>query len=104
MKIDLSQHFENDDGTPSTEPDPKGGPPVTTTLRKALIRICLADIDGDLNPVKGEAKVRRFELYSKIKSQKGDIVELTPEEVADLRQWCLIFPTLAVGQIRAMLA
>ena len=97
MKLALDTVLLNTDDTPAT--DEKGQP---VTLRAALIRASLMEIDGDGNPVKGEAKLTRYDLYRAVKKATAD-TDFTPEQVVDLRKAVLIFPPLTCGQIRDLL-
>lgn len=97
MRLPLDQVLVNVDDTPAT--DEKGQP---VTLRSALIRAILTDIDGEGAPVKGEAKLRRYDLYRAIK-KASDETDFTPEDVVDMRKAILIYPPLTCGQMRDLL-
>jgi hypothetical protein len=99
-KVDLSQRILDEDDKPMV--DKIDGKDVPVILRKALTKALLADIDGDGQPVRGDVKVERYELFLKIKGATA--AELTPEDLVLLRKCALVFPTLVAGQIRAMLA
>jgi hypothetical protein len=101
-KIDLSQPLLDDEDKPMS--DKIDGKDVPVLLSKALRRALLADVDGEGQPVRGEAKTERYELFLKIKmAPAGEPLELTPEELVLLRKVTLVYPTLVAGQIRAML-
>lgn len=96
MKIKLDSPLLNEDETPALEKE------VPVTVRTVLIRAVLSDIDDSLQPVKGEEKVKRYNLYRTIK--KGtDETDFEVEDVALLRKAVLIFPPLVAGQVREAL-
>lgn len=97
MKLPLDTVLQNTDDTPAT--DEKG---QEVTLRAALIRAVLAEMDGDMQPVKGVAKLARYDLFKRIKRAKED-TDFTPEDVVDLRKAVLIYPPLTCGQIHDLL-
>jgi len=98
MQILLTRQFLNADDTPAVAADTKK--PVD--LRWALTQICLNDLDGNGQPLRGEPKIRRYELYRKIK-KAGDVVELTAEDISHLKEGALAFSTLVAGQTREFL-
>jgi len=97
MKLDLNQVLFNTDDTPAT--DEKG---QAVTLRAALIRAILSEFDGDMTPLKGEAKLVRYALYKAVK-KATDNTDFAPEDVVELRKAVLIYPPLTCGQIRDLL-
>lgn len=97
MKLPLDQVLLNTDDTPAKDETGK-----EVTLRAALIRAVLAEMDGDMQPVKGEAKLRRYDLYRSVKKATGD-TDFSPEDVVELRKAVLIYPPLTCGQIRDLL-
>jgi hypothetical protein len=99
--IDLSQALLNEDESPAVEPI-ADGETRAITLGLALRRLMLMDIDHNRQPITGEAKITRYDLYLKLKAANG-AVDLTPEEIVLLRQAALSFVTLTAGQVRAML-
>ena len=98
-KFDLSKTFENADGTPAVAADTK----QALDLRWALTQICLHEVSGNGEPVRAQAKVRRYDLYRRIKKAGCAAVELSPEDVTFMREAALVFPTLLAGQTREML-
>lgn len=97
MKLPLDQILVNADDTPAK--DEKGN---EVTLRAAIIRAALSEFDGEMNAVKGAAKLRRYDLYRAVKKASAD-TEFTPEDVVDLRSYVMIYPPLTCGQIRDLL-
>lgn len=98
MKLPLDTVLLNTDDTPAK--DEKG---QDVTLRAALIRAALSEFDGDMSPLKGEAKLRRYDLYRAVKKGTAD-TDFSPEDVVELRKAVLIYPPLTCGQIRDLLS
>lgn len=98
MKLPLDAILLNTDDTAAKDEHGK-----EVTLRAALIRAALSEFDGDMNPLKGEAKLRRYDLYRAVKKGTADS-EFTPEDVVELRKAVLIYPPLTCGQIRDLLS
>lgn len=104
MRIDLTQRLFNADDTVAE--DAKTGKPLD--LKHFLIQACLADFTGDRNqlgqqlPVAGEDKPKRYALYAELK-KAGEFVNFSAEDIAVLKKASLVFPTLVVGQVHAML-
>lgn len=71
-------------------------------FRTLLIRICMADVDGDGQPVRGSDKMRRFELYMRLKESTA-VIEFTPDDAAFLSKAALAFPTIVAGQVQYFL-
>lgn len=101
-RIKLTTPLLNEDETPTIE-KAEGNADVAVTLRHALKRCLLGDVNGDGQPIKGNEKEARYDLYLKIR-EAGEFVELTPEEQTMLRAAALAFPTLVAGQVRALLS
>lgn len=97
MQYDLSLFPVSDDDQPLK--DETGKP---SNFRKTLITLCAADVDGDGQPVKGTEKVKRFEIYMKLKAATR-VVDLSSDEVGLLSQAALAFPTIIAGQVRYFL-
>lgn len=98
MRISLTQPFFNADDSPATDAATK----KVMDLRWSLTQICLHEIGADGQPLRGEAKVKRYDLYRKIK-KAGEVISLTAEEISLLKDGALAFPTLVAGQTREML-
>lgn len=98
MKLPLDAVILNTDDTPAKDETGKD-----VTLRAALIRAALSEFDEDRQPVKGAAKLERYDLYRKVKKAIAE-TDFTPEEVVDLRKAAMIYPPLSAGQIRDMLS
>lgn len=97
MKLALDQVLLNTDDTPAKDETGK-----EVTLRAALIRAILSEFDGDMTPLKGEAKLVRYSLYKAVK-KATDKTDFNPEDVVELRKAVLIYPPLTCGQIRDLL-
>lgn len=101
MKVDFIKVFEDTEGKPLKET----GTDAPITLRATAINGLLADFDQNGQPIRGDAKMKRFEVYMKIKTAPDPTaVELTPEDVALIREAVGVFSTLIAGQARAALA
>lgn len=97
MKIVLETVLSNLDDSPAME----GEKPVTA--RTALIRATLSDVDETGQAVKGDDKIKRYDLYRKLKKATVD-TDFEVEEVAALRKHVLVFPTMTAGQLRDLLS
>lgn len=80
----------------------KDGSGKEVTFRETLITAITADVDENQQPLKGEDKMIRFELYMKLKRAKGS-VELAPEEIVLLKRAALNFNIIVAGQVRQFL-
>lgn len=104
MKIDLTQQYENSDGSPAVI---KGKTAldgdVPFTLKDALIQVLLSDADGDRHPIPASEKIKRYDLYRTINKSRVGFVLLSAEEVAFLQKAALVLPTISAGQTYAML-
>lgn len=98
MRIDLTQRIFNADDTVAV--DAKTDEPLT--LKTFLIQAALAEVTGDRQPVAGADKPKRYAIFIELK-KAGDFVDLPVEDITLLKQAALVFPTLLVGQIHAML-
>jgi|SRR5882672_6864730 len=94
MKYDITLFPVSDDDKQLMD---ETGQPVN--YRKLLIRICAAEVDGQGQPIRGEAKMQRYEIYSKLKKATTSI-ELDSEETSLLISAALAFPTIVAGQVR----
>jgi hypothetical protein len=102
MKLPLNQPLLNADDTEATEPTSSGGI-QTVTLRAALIRAVLSEHDGDMQPVKGEDKIRRYNLFKVLKKATDD-TNFDPEDIVVMRKAAMIFAPLSAGQVRDLLS
>ena len=94
MKIDLTQQYENANGTLATDFETKE--PIT--LKEILQQVCLAE------GTKPEDKVKRWNIYRSLKKTKVDFVILEAEEVALLKKAVTeTHSVLVVGQTHEML-
>jgi len=98
MKYDLTQCPVSDDDQPLKDETGK-----VANYRTLLMRVCAADVDGDMQPVKGTDKMLRYDVYIQLKRANGSI-ELDPESVAMLTKGALAFPTIVAGQVRDYLS
>lgn len=96
MKIKLEQVLENEDGSPAKEGD------KDVTVRQALKRAALAEVDKNLQPIKGDEKVKRYDLFLLVKRATED-TDFKVEDIAALRDAVLVFPTFLSGQLRDIL-
>lgn len=97
MKIDLTQVYENADGTPAKLGD------VPLTLKYMLIQALLSEVNEDRQPVASGEKIKRYDLYRSINKSKVGFILLNAEETAFLKKVALVLPTLTAGQTQAML-
>ncbi len=94
MKIDLTQQYENGDGTPAIDRDTKR--PII--LKDILEQVCLNETCPP------DQKVKRYSIYRSIKKSKVGFVLLEAEEIALLKAAVLQTHTvLVVGQTHEML-
>jgi hypothetical protein len=98
MKFDLTKSPMSDTDTPLLDEQGK-----VVTFRTLLINIALADVDQHRQPVQGGEKIKRYEIYRKLKGAKSGSVDLRAEDVALLKEGALAFPTLIAGEVRAFL-
>jgi hypothetical protein len=100
VKIDLTKELVDTEDKPLIDSQTK----VPMILRNVLVNGLLADIDQSGQPVRGDAKIKRYDLYIKIKLAENPLaVEITPEESTLLREAVGVFSTLIAGQARAFL-
>jgi hypothetical protein len=120
VKIDLDKQLENPDGSPAVEMVREGEKAVEkpVTVRYVLMNAMLSQVDGDGQPIKGEEKIKRYDLWIRLKKAvaKGTLVadgkggevdnstDFDPEDITFLRKAVLMYPTLVVGQIREILS
>ena len=97
MKINLDAAFVDAEDKTALENDK----PIT--LKDALKRAVLSDVDGKGDPIKAEDKVKRFDLFLKLKTADAN-TDFSIDEVALLDKASLVFPTLIAGQIHYLLS
>lgn len=97
MNIDLAKTFVDGFDQPVMEKD------APITAKELLKRACLADHNGDNQPVNSDEKVKRFDLYMKIKAAEG-VTNFEVDEVALLDKAVRVFPTLILGQLHYLLS
>jgi hypothetical protein len=105
MKVDLTQRYENADGTPAvlstgSVPGPLDAP---LTLKYMLIQALLSDVDENRQPVPSSEKIKRYDLYRSINKSQVGFVLLKAEDIAFLKKVALVLPTLTAGQTQTML-
>lgn len=98
MKFDLTKFPVAEDDTQLK--DEKG---KLSTYRDVFIKGLVSDIDKDGNPIRGEAKFKRFDMYMKFKKSAA-IIDLSAEDVVMLTDVVLVFPSIVAGQARDFLA
>lgn len=103
MKIDLTQQYENADGTKATAQTASEGYKEPLTLKHILIQVLLSDADENRQPVPSGEKIKRYDLYRSINKSKVGFVLLSAEDVSFLKKAALVLPTLTAGQTQTML-
>jgi hypothetical protein len=96
MKIDLEARVYNVDGTTAKE----NGKEVS--CRELLIRALLNDIDGNGNPVRGQDKIKRYDLFLEMR-KATDETDFKAEDISLMKEAVLVFNSLAAGQLRELL-
>jgi hypothetical protein len=96
MKYDLTVKLKDLKGNPIPNEDKED-----STLYDVITLGLLSEADGEGQPVRGGAKVKRYKLFTKILGQTE--VELTAEEVTLINEALLVFPTLVCGQAQGIL-
>lgn len=73
------------------------------TYREAFMKAAANDFDGQGQPVRGEEKFKRFDMWRKIK-HAGASINLEASEITYLTELCRdAFPVLVAGQCRDFL-
>lgn len=98
MRFNLTKFPVGDDD--ANLKDEKG---ADANFRLCLMKALSADVDGEGQPIKGEDKFKRFDLYMKVKKSNGT-VDLTAEEVVLATNAAKAFPVIVAGQCRDFLA
>jgi len=96
MKYSVHKTFENAKG----ETFKNEG--VDETFKSIVPQVLLADVDGNGQPVKGPEKLKRYDLWIKIRAAQ-DEVELTSDEIQTLSSAAELFSTVLYGQIKYFL-
>lgn len=98
MKYNLALFPVAEDGTQLK--DEKGNPAdFRVTLKKAFT----SDADSQGQPIRGEEKFKRWDMWLRIK-EAPPIIELSAEEVVYITHMCRdAFPVLIAGQCRDFL-
>jgi len=128
VKIDLDRQLVNPDGTPATEMIREGDKAIekAVTVRYVLMNAMLSQVDGEGQQIRGEDKIRRYDLWVRLKkavakgvmvpdpnpkaNERGEVTmvdggtEFEPEDITFLRRAVLMYPVLVVGQIREILS
>lgn len=97
MKFDLKLYPVSDDGEQLK--DEKG---LNANYRQIFLKACAADIDGNGDAIKGEAKFKMFDMWMRVKNST-DTIELSAEDIVFLTKQCLVFPVIVAGQVRDFL-
>jgi hypothetical protein len=98
MRYDISKFPVNEEDTQLK--DEKG---KLTTYRDVFIKALASDMDQNGQPVRGEEKFKRYDLYLKVKKTQAILEDITPAEADYLEQACLVFPSVVAGQVRDFL-
>lgn len=101
MKYDFSKFPVSDDDKQLN--DANGNP---ATYRESLISAIAADYDGDGQPIRGQAKFLRYNLWKKLKAiPKGSnkLVFFTAEEVALMSAAAQVLSIVVSGQVKEFL-
>lgn len=99
MKYDLSKFPVSDDNEQLK--DEKG---KSAFFRDAFMKAAASDFDANGQPVRGEEKFKRFDMWRKIK-HADQFVDLDAKEVTYLTELARdAFPVLIAGQCRDFLA
>jgi hypothetical protein len=69
-------------------------------IRRAL----LSDVDHLGQAIKTDAKLARYDLFTKISLAGTAAVDYTLEEITLMRDAVLVFPTLVAGQVHKFLS
>jgi len=96
MKYVLTDKILNERGKPIPDEDGKD-----TTLGVAIQVALLSGMDGEMQPIKGLAKVKRYKLFTKIVGQSE--VTLDADEVVMIKEAVMAFPTIIVGRVHEIL-
>lgn len=96
MKYNLNHKILDQKGRPI--PDEDGN---DTTLGMAIQVALLSGVDGEMQPVKGLAKVKRYNIFVRLVGENE--IELTPDEVVLIKDAVLAFPTIIVGRVTEIL-
>lgn len=76
---------------------------VPVDIKTVLKRAILADTQADGSPIPVDQKVKRFELFMKLKHADSKITDFSLEEIALLDKAVAVFPTLVCGQLHYLL-
>jgi hypothetical protein len=98
MKFDLTKFPVSEDGQQLK--DEKG---VLANYRTAFMKAFASDADENGQPVRGEEKFKRFDMWLKFKNANANI-ELSAEEVVQATKVARdAFPIIIAGQCRDFL-
>lgn len=98
MKFDLSKFPVSDDDTQLK--DETGKP---ATYRTVLMKAAANEVDVEGVPLRGAAKMDRYDLYLRIKKNKGNFISFSIDDLAALHVGILGFPIVIAGQARDFL-
>lgn len=97
MKIDFAAQLRDGDDKVIIEND------APAAVKEILKRAVLADVTPQGQPVPAEEKVKRFDLFLKLRSA-DETTDFTLDEVQLLDKAVLVFPTLIAGQLHYLLS
>lgn len=98
MKFDLSKFPVAEDDTQLK--DEKG---KLANYRDLFIKALTSDIQSNGQPILGEDKFKRYDMYTKIKKAIA-IIDFSAADVVMLTDAALVFPSIVAGQARDFLA
>lgn len=96
MKYDLTHKILDQKGKPILDEDGND-----TTLGIAIQVALLSGVDGEGQPVRGLAKVKRYKIFIRVVGVSE--ADLTPEDVVLIKDAVLAFPTIIVGRVTEIL-
>jgi len=76
--------------------------PTPFTVGQGLANSLILEVKGDGTPVRGEEKIKRFNLWFKIKhnlAQEQQVMDFDAAEVVLLKEAVLAFSPLVAGQL-----
>jgi hypothetical protein len=99
MFFDITKFPVSENGEQCKGPDQK---PID--FRGTFVQALIGDSDANGQPIRGEEKYKRYDMYVKMKKSPA-LAELTAEDVVFLKKVCLdAFPSIIAGQCRDFLS
>jgi hypothetical protein len=100
MYFDLTKFPIAENGEQCKGPE---GKPID--YQGVFIQALIGDVDEQGNPIKGEDKYKRYDMYTKIKrTPTPSMVPLTAEDIVYIKKCCLMFASIIAGQCRDFLS